>query len=401
MKTYISIVLMAFITTLAIAQNNPRTGFIITNNGDTIRGNIDFRTDEKMSKQCIFQENGKTEFTTYTPGTIEAFKFDNNGKYFVTRRLNVTGSPELYFAEYIVHGKMNLYCVENNSNQYYFFEREDGEMAILTNKSVDQTSALATQEARDNRKEQQAQYGKVRLLLQDSWAAAKQLDGKNMSVGKFIDVVRTYHNDVCTDGSSCIVYEYDEKANTKTKCHFKAFAGYAYYPTDKGDYHHYTEENYPGNTFEIGVGIELEMDRLIKYFSTEIGIAFNSKYKSSHEIFDLNYIGAPILSTYEKKIFTLSAGGVKRFGNGKIQPLIRGGFSIIVNYGIKESMYRNRPSYPVVDKGIGWDTNYPFGGYLGAGVQFRIGKQAVRLHGDWYKSSLNSTKWGVTAEFVL
>ena len=46
----------------------------------------------------------------------------------VTRRLNVTGEPELYFAEFMVQGKMNLYCVARDSKEYFFFEREDGEM---------------------------------------------------------------------------------------------------------------------------------------------------------------------------------------------------------------------------------------------------------------------------------
>ena len=36
------------------AQVNPKPGFIITNHGDTIRGNIDFRTNERLSRQCEF-----------------------------------------------------------------------------------------------------------------------------------------------------------------------------------------------------------------------------------------------------------------------------------------------------------------------------------------------------------
>ena len=64
------------------AQVNPKPGFIITNHGDTIRGNIDFRTNEKLSKQCEFWANGGNEDTTYKPGDIEGFRFDNGGKYF-------------------------------------------------------------------------------------------------------------------------------------------------------------------------------------------------------------------------------------------------------------------------------------------------------------------------------
>ena len=111
-----SIVLFTFFAPVTMAQTNPKPGYIITNDGDTIRGILDFRTNEKLSKQCEFWANGGSESKTYKPGDIEGFRFDNNGKYFVTRRLNVSGTPQLYFAEFMVQGKMNLYCVADRKS---------------------------------------------------------------------------------------------------------------------------------------------------------------------------------------------------------------------------------------------------------------------------------------------
>jgi len=85
----IAIVFFAFSTTMTMAQTNPKPGYVIKNNGDTIRGNVDFRTNEKLSKQCVFWADGGSGGMTYKPGDIEGFRFDNGGKYFVTRRLNV------------------------------------------------------------------------------------------------------------------------------------------------------------------------------------------------------------------------------------------------------------------------------------------------------------------------
>ena len=116
------------------AQVNPKPGFIITNHGDTIRGNIDFRTNEKLAKQCEFWANGSNEGQIYKPGDIEAFRFDSGGKYFVTRRLNVNGEPELYFAEFMVQGKMNLYCVAQYSKD--LFPRPHGEGLNLGTSSL-------------------------------------------------------------------------------------------------------------------------------------------------------------------------------------------------------------------------------------------------------------------------
>ena len=106
-----TIFFFALSATMTMAQANPKPGYVITNKGDTIRGNIDFRTNERLSKQCVFWADGGSGSKTYKPGDIEGFRCDNGGKYFVTRRLNVTSEPELYFAEFMVQGMMNLYSV--------------------------------------------------------------------------------------------------------------------------------------------------------------------------------------------------------------------------------------------------------------------------------------------------
>ena len=149
MKKVFFFVLLAISATAAMAQSNPRTGFIITNDGDTVRGIIDFRTNEKLSRQCDFWANGGSEGKTYKPGDIEGFRFDEGGKYFVTRRLTVAGDTQLYFAEFMVQGKMNLYCVVYNSDEYFFFEREDGEMAELTNRAFYTSSTLAREQEKE------------------------------------------------------------------------------------------------------------------------------------------------------------------------------------------------------------------------------------------------------------
>ena len=157
-----------------MAQVNPKPGYVITNTGDTIRGIIDFRTNQILSKKCVFRANGENESKTYLPGDIDGFRFNHNGKYFVTRRLNIYGEPQLYFAEFMVQGKMNLYCVADKYDEYFFFEREDGEMAQFTNKSIISSSTL--HEAKDQLVEQREQYGKVKILLKDSKKAIDDLD---------------------------------------------------------------------------------------------------------------------------------------------------------------------------------------------------------------------------------
>ena len=406
MKKTILSILCAFSTTMAMAQANPQPGYVITNTGDTLRGTIDFRTNERMSKQCDFWANGETTCKTYKPGDIEGFRFDNDGKYFVTRRLNLTGTPELYFAEFMVQGKMNLYCISYSQDDYYFFEREDGEMARLTsreNADLSKSYSEALQESKDNLKEKKEEYGKVKFLLQKSWKAIEDLDAAQyISKKKLVNVVREYHNDVCTDGSQCMVYEYKSKAD-KLEFSFKAFAGFAHYSTEISGSQFYPDENYPGNAFEIGIGTELNLNRVMKDFSMEATIGFSPTCSSSHDVQEAKNLLAH--STYEKSRIPITVGAVKRYGNGNVKPLIRGGVLLVLNTGQRESMtkdyYNQKFNYS-----YSYDTSSHYGIYVGAGVQVKLDKHYGRLHADFYKSmepkvTGQMTRWSITAEFII
>lgn len=398
-KVFYALCSLFLSASISMAQTNPQPGFIITNTGDTVRGTIDFRTNEMLSKQCVFQANGESDFKTFNPGDIESFRFNHNGKYFVTRRLNIYGEPQLYFAEFMVEGLMNLYCVADKYAEYYFFEREDGEMALLTDRSLLSSSTI--QDERNYFKEKQEQYGKVKLLLQESWKAVEDMSETEMSRKKLINVVRDYHDEVCTDGSSCLIYEYKEESD-KMKNHVKAFVGYAYYSHERTVFQALVPyENYFGGVLEVGLGFETDLERVMKGGSLEACVTYSPKTRFEHEVM-VKGGHEPSLTTYERSRMLLSIGAVKRFGNGRIQPLVRGGGFYVYHFGNHE--YRYYMGNMIVDKP--WGQTSHFGAYLGAGVQMAVGKHSARLHADLYKSleplkQGNMVKWGLTAEFVL
>ena len=393
MKKIILFALLAVSATMAMAQVNPKSGVIITNSGDTIRGTIDFRTNEKLSKECEFWAEGKTEGKTYKPGDIEGFRFDGNGKYFVTRKLNVDGKPRLYFAEFMVKGMMNLYCVVENSDEHFFFERKDGEMAKLTSRAFRTTSTL--QEVQDKMLEKKEQYGKVKYLLRDSWTAIEDMNKPEVSRKQLVNVVRDYHKDVCTDGSTCMVYEYDEKSD-KEKYYFKFFTGFAYY-SKKSCLEYLPSKSYTGCAFDFGIGVELNIGRILKGGSLELGLAYSPKNRAERNI---EFFGGQrrYRMEYEYKgRFVLSLGLVKPFGKGKIIPLVRGGGICVVDMGERETAYTGSYVYEAAYLGT---TSYS-GVYLGGGAQMAVGKHFARLHADLYVDAHTMTKWGITAEFGL
>ena len=85
MKKIILFAIMAIISVVAMAQQNLRDGYVITLQGDTLQGVIDFRTASMNTKRCVFKQNGATEFKTYLPGEIDGYRFINNGIYYVSK----------------------------------------------------------------------------------------------------------------------------------------------------------------------------------------------------------------------------------------------------------------------------------------------------------------------------
>lgn len=363
MKKFFLFALLAISATATMAQINPKPGYVITNNGDTIRGTIDFLSNKKLSRQCVFWADGESEAKTYKPGEIEGFRFTNNGKYFVTRRFELFGESQLYFAEFMVQGMMNLYCVADTYDEYFFFERDDGEMALLTNKSFMSSSSI--HESDDIKQEQKEQVGRVKLLLKDSWKACHDMDDSFLSRRKLVDVVRDYHNDVCTDGGTCMVYEYKESSD-KMKTHIKPFAGYAYFSHERTEAQNLPDENYHGGVLEVGLGVEVDIERVMRGGSVEFGVIYSPKTKFEHDTHVKGGIAASH-TTYEKSRWTVFLGMVKRFGKGKIQPLVRGGGFYVFHRGNHETrIYQQKQ---IVD--IDWDPTTHYGVYLGAGPDAR------------------------------
>lgn len=406
MKKFFIFSVLAILSTMGLAQSNMKYGYIITNQGDSIYGDIDFQTNEKLSKQCVFRADGAEEITTYKPGDIEGFRFRNGGKYFVSRKLNVTDTPELYFAEFIVDGVMNLYCVVYNGDEFFFFEREDGEMALLTKRNVNLTTNYnrIMDAKKENLAEAKQQYAEVATLMKDSWTAVTEMNESELSRRTLVKVMRDYHNDVCTDGSSCVVYEYKEKADD-AKAHFKVFGGYIYYSDmmTKDQTSKASDETYPGSSCEFGVGYEIDLDRINKGLGVECGLALSPRYSSDHTY---HYDRAEYYTKYEMTICTLSAGVVKRFGNWKVQPLVRGGVFLVNAFNSKEYSQRDNGIQKDLMQETKWRTVNHYGAYAGVGVQMPVGNHAIRLHGDIYKaleikSFGKMMRYGVTAEYIF
>lgn len=115
MNKYIIIWLLSFTLPLS-AQVNPQRGYILTNEGDTIRGTIDFRSETKNAQSCRFKADNASEYRSYQPGEIHGYRLEGDGVFYVTRTFPVEGISKTFFAEYLLRitGSVLLIIQENN-----------------------------------------------------------------------------------------------------------------------------------------------------------------------------------------------------------------------------------------------------------------------------------------------
>ena len=95
--------LLLFLVTkpmLLVAQVNPQKGYVITNENDTVYGTIDYLTDARNAKACLFQKNGEREYKSLSPADIRGYRLADDGVYYVSRMFNGGDKPELLFAEF-------------------------------------------------------------------------------------------------------------------------------------------------------------------------------------------------------------------------------------------------------------------------------------------------------------
>lgn len=380
----------------AAAQHNAYTGIVISNAGDTIHGHIDLRSDVSLSHSCSFKADGAEKYTTFTPDSIRAFRFDDNGKYYVSIYLPLEGVMQQCFAEFLIDGVMNLYYVSRVKDDYYFFEREDGELCPI---KINRREGVADEQTQ---RFEMRQRGVLRDFLKKSPTAVEQVDDRTLTHQKAIEAVKGYHNDVCTDNSACITYEYKKKAEYR-RFRFKIVAGYDFYNSKMYEcfprYHKpdvVNDKDAYCHSFEAGVGVDLSLEREVPGLMLQAALTY-SPYKSQ------KYAAHNDKLTFVCKshFIIYSLGAQYAFGHARVRPVIRGG---ITNEEIAFAYNRTNNGtldYIISQKNdlvtfglVEWSRKVGY--YVGAGCNIRFGKHDVALHADYTPRHI-----GVTTEFIF
>ena len=395
-----------FILSLS-AQGNYLPAYVIVNEADTLFGLVDFRIVKLNQETCLFKQDNKSPVVAYSPEDILAYRFTTTGKYYVSKTIEIDGISRKAFVDFQVEGMMNLYhYVDNDERQYFFFENENGELFSVTkNKST----------VKDYQIKEDTKYdGIIRYQFRDYPPIAHYPEKMEFNQKQMIDIVRTYHNAVCTTGEECIVYEnaLPDKKGREFKCTIYAGVEHLLFKYD------YNKQTIGRSMMIIGCEFDLSFPQLMKNLSLFADISVGKLGEPL--VMDVLRNEKDYFSIYEKIEFnayplSIRPGLKYAYSVGRFSPMIKLAFSH--KHFLGDFEVRKRPilidDYPMPDISPLYDRNYSgFHVALGSDYKLKNGHSVFLnfFFDTYFKKEFEKKKptlsdsfssYGITASYIF
>ncbi len=242
------------------AQSDFKPGYIITLQGDTVNGLINFRGDKANGKGCMFKTATERESVTYTPDQIKSYRYID-GKYYVSSISLNCGFKEQVFLEYVIKGSVSIFYYQDEVKDHYFALKDSSVLELdhhirLTGNAEEDILILAKPE---KFKEQ------LTLLTQDQPTLIGKIDGIDCSTKDLISITKEYQTLSCPS-QECIQFEKKTSGRFKVKFGILSAAGLSHlssppYNMYISDYEETKCLDFkPAFTFEIGAALNMFLD---------------------------------------------------------------------------------------------------------------------------------------------
>ena len=384
MKTAILTSFALFITLFSInAQSNFRPGYIITNKMDTIYGLIDFRTYKMNAHNCKFRASQTSEDINYAPEDIFGYHFTDDGKYYVTKDIEIDRQPRKVFLEYLIQGVISLYFYPAEESDYYFFQDESGKMTPVTQ----QEEKIVNNKTGKTYIMEDIRYKwAVYDIFKKSKSVSKVASKMSFNKKEMIDITKKYHAEMCTTGEECIQFE--TKPDTYVKVKVSVYAGMQMQSYKMGKRVLMDDLAYPT---KIDPDLLPGLNSLSPGFGAQINLGIPRWHKSLSLLFDLSlsqfkdeqereieeYINQFLRKRFSRTeingwISSCKLGGKYTFqNNGLFKPVIEGGFA--ANIMLASSyFYRTITNTTGVHSSVFLDKTIMPGFFLNAGVDYPL-----------------------------
>ncbi|MDL2213744.1 hypothetical protein LJC29_07225 [Bacteroides sp. OttesenSCG-928-N06] len=261
-KSFI-IIFFSILPITIYAQINLRPGYIITNSNDTIYGSIDFRTAERNAHQCTFKETASEETTYYAPGEIYAYRFTDDGKFYVTRSVKVNDVEQKYFLEYIIQGIISMYYLPGETTRFYF-ETEEGKMVEVAKED----KYMTNDDGKSGIKQDTRYIGILSYLFSENKESVKKIPRLSFGKENLAKLTKEYHYAVCETGKECIEFE-AKKDNNYVKFSYTILAGMKIHTIDVVCLRYWKMKSASPS---LGIDVRTEIPRLSRVFGAHIAL---------------------------------------------------------------------------------------------------------------------------------
>ncbi len=241
--------MLLFSSISAYGQDNYKPGYVITNSLDTIRGYL-LNVNTNPYKECSFKKSLNENVVVYSPDQIYGYRFEDNGKFYISKDTPVDKSMKRYFLEYMIQGKANIYLRTDQLVHYYI------ETARYKMMEISETEKYSRTKLGDVIVRPKLYTGKLKYVLSDCPEVFDEIDKLKLYPTQIIKLAEDYHNHVCT-GEKCIIYE---KKIQPLKINWGIVAGTSY------NKFYFNDESYTYYQFNGFVGLNVEIENAVFSF---------------------------------------------------------------------------------------------------------------------------------------
>ena len=371
-KLFLSIIFLGLFSSfsnLYARVGDWRPAYVIVNEGDTLFGQVDFRLPRDNQERALFRKDERSEVIVFSPNDILGYRFTPDGKFFVSREIEIGGVSRKTFVEFMAKGMMNLYhYVDENRRSHYLLESENDRNFLITRKRDGRFSLT-------NKHSGQTLYSgnfneMIRLGFQDFYPIANHSENFRLNRQSMLNLAAAYHNLTCPQGGENIVFENVSRIQTQIMV-YTAFEQYVF-GFEVRDVK--TRHLHPG----VAIGVEMRLMR--PQFSENFGsyIDLSLARPLNNEINLTRAVGLTTVDHYRKINFDVTMrAGVKYIHPtiGRFTPSAKLGFSLRCLVGESNSTNRVLVSPPGINIGLG--TGYILRNRNSLSIDFQLDRYGI------------------------
>lgn len=218
------LVLMIFVPEILSAANKEwKTGYIVTNQNDTLKGYIAYRNSPDDQEKCLFKKDMQSSEFAYTPNELISYRY-NDGLYFQSKNVKTAHLNGKYFVECLLEGIINLYCAQIDYSKEIDDQKSFGPIvtAFLVEIPEDNSwvEIICPADVYNDQLESKRNDQKLTSLFINQIEKLKNdIPKSSYNRDKMVALFKKYHDLVCTD-KACVIYkEADKKPSQFLTCY--------------------------------------------------------------------------------------------------------------------------------------------------------------------------------------